>query len=127
MDGTRIARVLRRIAYAIEGMSESELDDFIHELRGGKPKKRGLGPPKPNKARQEELEVVVAQLQGLSTREEGLALLKQLNWTRDELTSLARRMHVHVTKDDNIGRIKDKLVETAIGSRLSSAAIRGKE
>jgi hypothetical protein len=120
MDGNKVARILRRIADAVDGMSEAALAEFIFGLREVRPRRRGPSSTKLSGAgreSREKLETVVAQLQRLSTREEGLLLLDQLNWTREELAGLARRMDVHVIKDDNIGRIKDKLVETAIGSR----------
>jgi hypothetical protein len=127
MTGLRIARLLRRIADAVERMSDTELDKFIYGLGAPSPKRRLPQTRKTKSVSQNELEGVVAELHQFSTREEALDLLDRLRWSREELATLARRLNIHTTKDDNVGRIKEKLVEAVIGSRLSSAAIRGEE
>ena len=55
-----------------------------------------------------------------------MQILEKLDFTRRDLEAMARDRNVHVTKDDNVRRIKEKLVEVIVGSRLNSAAIRGK-
>ena len=72
-----------------------------------------------------QLEQILGQLNELATREEGTKLLERFELSRKELERMAKLRKVHVTKDDNVERIKEKLIETIIGSRLSSRAIRG--
>ncbi len=72
-----------------------------------------------------QLEGILQKLIESSTRDEGSKLLDELDLTRKELEKLARIRDIHITKDDNVAKIKEKLVEVVIGSRLSSRAIRG--
>ena len=60
------------------------------------------------------------------TREAASEILDKLDFNRKELEALARSRSVHVLKDDNVRRIKDKLIEAIVGSKLNSLAIRGK-
>jgi hypothetical protein len=73
-----------------------------------------------------EVENYLDQLTMAQTREAASEIIDKLNFTRKELEALARTRSVHVTKDDNVQRIKEKLVEAIVGSRLNSLAIRGK-
>ena len=59
-----------------------------------------------------------------SSREVGMTKLQEALLSRTELVALAKFGSVHVTKSDGIEVIEEKLVESLIGSRLSSAAIR---
>ena len=74
----------------------------------------------------EEVKSLLEQLKEVSTREAAYEILEKLDFTRRDLEAMARDRNVHVTKDDNVRRIKEKLVEVIVGSRLNSAAIRGK-
>jgi hypothetical protein len=71
------------------------------------------------------LDDLLAQLTGMSTRVAGIELLDKADLSRKQLEALARLRSVHVTKDDNVAKIKEKLIEAIIGARLSSRAIRG--
>jgi len=126
-----IAHILRKIADAIEKSNVAEWEDFDVTLR---PKKRnpkligGRGSRSKSKVYISPLEVenILEELKKASTREAALEVLERLSFTRKELEALVRPLTVHVTKDDSVQRIKEKLVEAVVGSRLNSLAIRGK-
>lgn len=58
------------------------------------------------------------------TREAGADALSSEAPNRNELVAIARLGKVHVTKVDTVEKIEEKLVESLIGAKLSSAAIR---
>jgi hypothetical protein len=65
------------------------------------------------------------KLHALSSREDGLSLLSASSLTRRDLEKLGRIVGVPIMKTDNMERLTEKIIETCIGSRLSSEAIRG--
>jgi hypothetical protein len=125
MYGTRLAQLLRAIADSIEKLDETQLNEFIADLKRPRPSGKSAAKKKHSKVDPVELEKVLAQLNELATRDEGARLLDDLDLSRKELERLARLRDIHVSKDDNVPRIKEKVVEVVIGSRLSSRAIRG--
>jgi hypothetical protein len=132
MAAISISQLLRRIADAIETMTEEELNRFLAALPSGKrsTKSSARVPLNADKIRNfssAQLQAIVHQLEQASTREEGAKFLYELNLSRSDLATIARVRNVHVTKYDNVPRIIEKLVETVIGSRLNSRAIRGLE
>jgi hypothetical protein len=130
MQREALARILRKIAAAIEKSNVAEWDDFDIELRPRNARAKltrdheGQSNRKP-KISPQEVEYLLEQLNRVSTREAASELLERLNLTRKELIAVARPRNVHVTKDDNVQKIKEKLVESVVGSRLNSLAIRG--
>jgi hypothetical protein len=131
MQRAVLANILRKLADAIEASNVSEQEDFDIELkptrirtkptRGhetGSNRKAAVSPA--------EADALLGQLDKASTREAAFEILERLDLTRKELEGLARPRSVHFTKDDNVQRIKEKLVEAIVGSRLNSLAIRGK-
>jgi hypothetical protein len=129
MQRSALANILRTIADAIEKSGIDEFEDFDVEI---KPKKMRSGLPDEHRATKKasmtstEVENYLDQLTMAQTREAASEIIDKLNFTRKELEALARTRSVHVTKDDNVQRIKEKLVEAIVGSRLNSLAIRGK-
>ena len=125
MYGSKLARLLRAIANSIETLDETQLDEFIASMKRPRSSDRVVSKRKHAKIDPVELDKILIQLNELMTREEGAKLLDGLDLSRKELERLARMRDIHVSKDDNIIKIKEKLVEVIIGSRLSSRAIRG--
>lgn len=130
-ESHRLAQMLRALASAVEALDDDQLESLIADLRrSGASNRRD---PTNNVAERNrhskidsiELEQVLQRLSGMPTREDGARLLDDLNLSRKELQALARMRDVHIRKEDNLVRIKEKLVEVIIGSRLSSQAIRG--
>lgn len=62
-----------------------------------------------------------------ASREEGLALLEEFAPLRDQLKELARRLDLPTPKSDNVERLRDRIVDTTIGYRLRSNAIRSSD
>jgi hypothetical protein len=132
MNGETLARVLRSLATAVERMTPMELEALPKQLAA----LRSVGDsfagnarrprPKAEKLDYGEVERLLSELRNAVSREQGYELLERFDLSRRELTTLARRGSVHVTKNDDISRIREKLVESLIGARLSSIAIRGR-
>jgi hypothetical protein len=118
-----IAQLLRQVADIIESMDAGE---FQHFLASGKPVRTAKASAS-KKIDERRIEEIVSRLQIARTREEGTSLLERQNLSRRELVAVANAQSVHVTTNDNIFRIIEKLVEAIIGSRLNSLAIRGSD
>lgn len=128
-----LAKLLRKLADFVENCSTAELDEFIADERkrlriavdaagdSAQHKKKSAG--RASEAR--DWATVVAQLRTLMSRDDGQRLLDELNLTRIELERLARFMDLPVLRQDNSERLREKIIATSIGSRLSSQAIRG--
>ena len=54
-----------------------------------------------------------------------MSLLSSVSLTRKELERLGRLLGTPILKTDNMERLTEKIIETSIGSRLTSEAIRG--
>jgi hypothetical protein len=131
-EGALIAKLLRKIANAVEDLNGEELARFIDGIQKGATLSRaqkGLKPVRKSGGRQN-LEVHVLtkifdELRDQNSRMAGFRILDSHELVRDDLARLAKLRNVHVTKDDSVSLIKEKLVEAAIGSRLGSKAVRG--
>ncbi|HEY1052598.1 MAG TPA: hypothetical protein VGE39_22665 [Prosthecobacter sp.] len=63
------------------------------------------------------------KLQTLPSREEGISILCDEAPNRQALEMLARLLNLPVQKDDSVEKLRTKIVENTIGSRLRSEAI----
>lgn len=79
----------------------------------------------PDHAREDVVEKTLELLKSSKSRDEGYDTLDIVKPTRRELADMAARLDVYVAKEDNIARVAEKVIGAAIGSRLSSQAIRG--
>jgi len=68
---------------------------------------------------------IAAKLQTLRPREAGERLLQDEAPNRPALEALARFLQLPVQRDDTIERLRAKIIENTIGSRLRSEAIQG--
>jgi hypothetical protein len=124
-----LASLLRELARYLEERPEHEVAGLLERARAlvgeGRPKK------KPFSARSEKGTVFVQelaiQLRSLASREQGDMLLRQKTPNRDGLEALARYLQLPVQRDDTLERLRAKIVENVIGSRLRSEAILGAE
>ena len=75
----------------------------------------------------EELKISINQLRACRTREEAWTLLrgKYSILTRDNLAQLSRLLGVYTKKSDKRESIEEKIVESVVGTKLRSEAIRG--
>ena len=74
-----------------------------------------------------EIQSLATELRECKTREEALKLLDKdgREILRESLVRLAKLLQVYVTKSDKNNIIKDKIVESMVGVRLRTEAIRG--
>jgi hypothetical protein len=125
-----LAEVLRRLASMIEPMTKDDLEEFLETLRSRKRSSR-IGADTSSTNRQnsvlskEMVAKIIHRLQVARSREEGFAALREFDLNRRDLVEVARARSVHITKEDSVARIEERLVEGLVGSRLSSQAIRG--
>jgi len=122
MERATLVKVLRKIAEAIKRSDVTDLENFEVELKPSKGRASSAKEPPPQLGKRtelssEEIRELLDKLAKSTTREEASEMLEKLNYTRKELEALARLRNVHVTKDDNVQRIKEKLLEAIIGSR----------
>jgi hypothetical protein len=128
MQGKQLSRVFRALARAIEELDDEQVEIFISSLTqlapGSLPRKQ---PTRASHSKVDRfaLDEVLRKLSEFSTRQEGLEFIGQMDLRRKELEMLAKLRSIHVTKEDTVERIREKLVEALIGARLNSQAIRG--
>lgn len=125
-----MANILRRLADYVDHRSDEELGPIfdqaaklMHEA-GGRTKSHD---PAKRKLSQEDVKEISTQLQTLPSREVGEDLLREKATNRIALEAIARFLQLPVQRDDTIDRLRAKIVENTIGSRLRSDAIQGKD
>ncbi|MGA7216920.1 MAG: hypothetical protein WBX38_01315 [Candidatus Sulfotelmatobacter sp.] len=126
-----LTKLLRQVATTLERSSSADVEalifgraELIISNRGHKqPQKReGVGLQLAESAK---LEALIAQFKTLASRDEGWNLLASADLTKRELEKLARLMDLPVLREDDAERLRQKIVEQSIGSRLNSRAVRG--
>lgn len=131
MEQKEIARLLRAFAELIDRSSAADMESLL----SGRASLQILGSSEHDKrthaitrrplAANRDMRETVELLQSLESRDEGIALLKNSNLSKKDLESAARLMDLPVIRDDDSERLMQKLVESSIGARLNSRAIRG--
>lgn len=119
-----IADLLRRLANLIERHPEEELSAMFGHVSVRRRPLRRKG-SKESSATSSQLQLVAMRLQTLTSREAGESLLNNELPTKTGLESLARHLGLPVQRDDTLARLRTKVVEHTIGSRLRSSAIQG--
>jgi len=130
IDKKLLADTLRDLATLVETSNEQEyallLEIGIGELgRGSRSVKQRSKAPKRIGASGRAIDEVIESLKGIRNRESGFEILERSRLTRMDLQELAKRLDLHVMREDNSHRLMEKIVESSIGSRLNSLAIRG--
>jgi hypothetical protein len=133
-----LARLLRALADCVESSSPAEIEELLagkmslgkwsRGLHDRQPRSRPPGQNPDRKGRsweQHELVALSEQLRNLASRDEGLDLLCEAKLSKKDLERLARAMDLPVVREDNSDKLRNKIVEAYIGSRLNSRAIRG--
>jgi hypothetical protein len=131
-DAEHIGTLLRKLADLVERSSADEIGTLLQggsELRideggsGGR-----LGGSKP---RQSYFDVTFAEvaekLHATETREAGRELLGKECPTKAATEKLARFLDLPVYRTDTIDNLREKIVETQIGSRLGTEAVQGRK
>lgn len=121
------ARLLRAVAALVE---KSSADEISALLRGKASLSIAVKESVASRAKimsDSEIEVLVKRLEGLESREAGEALLMSASLPRRELERIGRILGIPILKTDNMERLTEKIIESSIGSRLNSVAIRGRD
>lgn len=124
---SELASILRRLADYVDKHPDEDLAPIFRQAStlmqsDSRPKRspRQKSPP---------LDVpgIAAQLQTLQSRDAGDALLLEKAPVKRGLEAIARFLQLPVQRDDTADRLRAKIVENTIGSRLRSEAIQGRE
>jgi len=124
---SEFSRFLMVLANKVGAMSEDEFSAFMAGNVLGRTvsqsKTRSKGPYTYDKAR---MTMIIEALSALTDRNAGYELLDKEDLTKRELVDLAKIRDIHILKTDNVGKVREKIVEVIIGSQLASKAIQGK-
>ena len=124
-EGVETARLLRALAALIEKSSPDEIASLLKgQASLSHTKKVGAERPDAD-AILLDMRRLAEKLQSLNSREEGQSLLSSMSLPRRNLEGLGRLLGVPILKTDNVSRLSEKIIESTIGSRLNSVAIRG--
>ncbi len=126
---SELSDLLRKLADYVDNRSDAELAPLFELAQRLKPdapvrrqelffgkRKKDIGFYK----------TIIKRLSELQSREEGETLLIYSVPRREELEALARTLQLPVQRDDTVERLRAKIVENVIGSRLRSRAIQGR-
>lgn len=120
------ASLLRFIAKDVQSLTEEQRG----QLREGSAKLRlvvepRLGGKRSEKSGAAEIDTaaIQAQLEECKSRNEAAEILRGLGLSKANLQKLTRAMDLPYQKDDNMERLLDRIVESAVGFRLRSQAI----
>lgn len=131
MNGKALARALRILADVVKGKNEEELDIFLRSLSATvhtapSAKGRAISGEANEKVRHQfDFDSILMRLNETASRESANAIIDELHFTKTELLNFARHCDIYISKQDNIERIIEKIIESTVGSRLKSTAIRG--
>ena len=72
----------------------------------------------------ESIEKAIENIDNFTTREEASGYIYSMNLTKAGLTSLSKKLDVHINKSDKKENIINRIVESVIGSKLRVQAIK---
>ncbi len=127
-----LSLLLKRLADLVEQSSAREVDSLLrgdrelhinfpnqnNKTTGSSSKRSGTATP---------FVEISERLNGLATREAGRELLDKELPIRTSLERFARFLDLPVNRADTIEFLRDKIIESAIGSRLRSEAVQGRK
>lgn len=120
------ASALRRLAGALERMSEDELsrlNDPNCEIEIRVIRRRSKEENTPEALFN--LNDIVAKLTAFPSRAEASQFMEATFETKKTLEQIARHLDVPVNKQDKVETLRDKIIEATVGARLRSEAIKG--
>lgn len=126
---SELANILRRLADYVDNHPDEDLAPIFKQAATlVQSPDRQKNSPRPKLTPQDgDGEAIAAQLQTLQTRDAGDVLLREKVLNRSGLENIARFLQLPVQRDDSVDRLRAKIVENTIGSRLRSDAIQGKD
>lgn len=121
------SKVLEQVGTFLQSLSSEQVEDLLAgRYRIALIKKQV---PRESKASASssgvDLNQLHVDLSNAESREAGENYLNDQNLNRANLQALARKLDIPVRKGDNMGAIRENIVEATIGYRLRSDAIRG--
>ena len=125
-----ITNLLRAVADAIDCLSDEELEAVLStgSLRittNGSDARGRISRPRKNRTEnQSDVEALMADLARAESREEARNYLNSRQPSRTLLLAAAKSRSVHISREDKIPMIIEKLIANTVGSRLDAAAIR---
>jgi len=125
---SELSMLLRRLADYVDNRSDEELAPLFELAQRLKPKKtvrRRDSSSSDFETDRGFYQAIWRRLAEQQTREAGEALLRDEVPNRMQLEVLARTLQLPVQSDDTLARLRTKIVENIIGSRLRSQAIQG--
>lgn len=126
---SELANILRGLADYVDRRSDEDLAPILRRagalMQRAEPARRDRGRSR-LRAKLPDVRAIATELQTLPTRESGDALLRDKAPNRTGLGVIARYLQLPVQGDDTVKRLRAKIVENTIGSRLRSDAIQGK-
>ena len=125
---SELANILRRLADYVDRHPDHELAPIFEQAaalfrRPAPPKKNGIKGA--SNLSREDVARIATELRQLSSRPDGESFLIREVPFRRGLEALARFLQLPVQRDDSVERLRAKIVENTIGSRLRSNAIQG--
>lgn len=120
------ASALRRLAAAVERMSDEELARLNEpgaeiEIKILRRRAKDERPPEI----QLNLPDIVAKLISSASRADAAKFLDEGFGTKKTLEQIARHLDVVMSKQDKAETLRDKIIEATVGARLRSEAIQG--
>jgi hypothetical protein len=122
-----VASALRRLAAALERMSDEEiarLNEPGTEIEIKVLRRRSRDEELAPEARLD-LTDIVAKLTTAASRYDASKFLDDSFGTKKALEQIARHLDVVVSKQDKVETLRDKIIEATVGARLRSEAIQG--
>jgi len=120
---SELSNLLRRLADYVDSRPDEELVPLFELAQRLKPeppiRRRSLS----FKKFDNDIDTIVRRLSEQRSREQGEALLRRAVPNREALETLARTLQLPVQRDDDLQRLRAKIVESVIGFRLRSQAI----
>lgn len=129
MSQSKVVRLMRQMSAYMADMDDADAELFLADLEAVFRARERAGQKRVKPAGKSELRAnpndVVDWLRQVNTREEGMEFLNREVTNRRELAQVSRVADVYISKEDTIDKIREKLIEALVGSRLNSMAIRG--
>ncbi|THD45884.1 MAG: hypothetical protein E7774_07155 [Bradyrhizobium sp.] len=123
---SELANILRRLADYVDNHPDEDLAPIFRQaatlMRSSDQQKK----PPPSKMSPVDVRAIAGELQTLQSRDAGETLLREKVPSRSLLEAIARFLQLPVQRDDAMDKLRTKIVENTIGSRLRSNAIQGK-
>ena len=117
--------LLRHLAKAAERLTDKEIEDVVAGRRRLIVTTEAAVSSRTAGAEEDQVnfDSLIANLKAAATRDAAQRLIDDASLTRNHLAQLAKTLDLPVQRSDDVARIREKIVETTIGFRLTSNAI----